>query len=507
MSKSTPRDFAKKAAKPTQKVLTSEVASAATDPNFYSALQVLPNPDAVLRKLGRDQSIYDAISYDSHVMGELRAIYGALLKNEWRLLAGGDAPEDTAALELCIKVFNEAPAPNSSWSNFIWNVYQAVFRGYTVGEVIWSKQDRFLVPSQVLDKPNRRFAMGNERELRVLSKGNLVHGDPVDDLKFLLTRHMPDYDNPYGKAVFSSCFWPYTFKHNGMRWYSKLIQRFAIPSTVARYSPGTTDAEQDALLDAVVGMIEDNAIVVPQGTEVELIQLTGSAHAPHEGFINLCNREMSKALTSQTLASEVTEAGSRSTAGVQKERSDDNSEADREMVQRTMQKLVDWICALNFPNAKRPIWQFYDEKDVTAAEVDTLDKASKLVPLRRDEVYERLQLGQPQEGDEVVFTGGNSTPQNFTRFTPDASSFDFTSRKNEPLNQLANQGVKQAKSNFNAMLNAIRTAAEKADDLDALDDALPDLLDDVGVDEFVSAMTATRSIAGAAGMDDAAGDE
>ncbi|MFI3137199.1 MAG: hypothetical protein QX197_10530, partial [Methylococcaceae bacterium] len=59
-------DVLKKTAK---KLLGTEIASRSSDPNFYGTLQLLPNPDTILRKMGKSQEVFDAIIADAHVIG------------------------------------------------------------------------------------------------------------------------------------------------------------------------------------------------------------------------------------------------------------------------------------------------------------------------------------------------------------------------------------------------------------------------------------------------------
>ncbi len=49
----------------------------------------------------------------------------------------------------------------------------------------------------------------------------------------------------------------------------------------------------------------------------------------------------------------------------------------------------------------------YNEDDLDA---DTLDKATKLVPVPRKFIYRRLKIDEPQEGEKTVFTGGQEDP-------------------------------------------------------------------------------------------------
>jgi phage gp29-like protein len=210
-----------KAAARGQGALASEIATRASDPLFYSALDVLPNPDTVLRKLGKSQEVFDAIHGDAHVLGELRSIRAALLGYEWRLQAGGDAPADIQAHELCQALMARRPAPGMQWADVIWSMAMSVFKGFAVHEVIWERQDNYLMPALLADRPQRRFVFGTDNRLRLITRSEMMRGVELGEFKWLLTRHMPAYENPYGVAVYSACFWPYTFKHGGWKFFIK----------------------------------------------------------------------------------------------------------------------------------------------------------------------------------------------------------------------------------------------------------------------------------------------
>jgi len=157
--------------------LQQQVASRATDPNLYASLEYLPNPDQVLRKMGKSHEVYDAIMGDAHVVGELRSIRSALLGFEWRVMPGSDDLASMRAFELCEKIMKGRPSQGMQWSDTIWTMACAVFNGYAVHEIIWQRQDRFLVPEMVKDRPQRRFVFGIDNELRLRTKQNMIKGE------------------------------------------------------------------------------------------------------------------------------------------------------------------------------------------------------------------------------------------------------------------------------------------------------------------------------------------
>jgi len=504
--------FIRKLSRPTRGVLANEIATRETDPRFASALTILPNPDAILRKLGRDHDVYDAIEYDAHVMGEIRTIRAGLLAWEWRLQPGGEEANDIAAYGLCRQVFGRRPARDVRWSDAIWNTGRAVFHGYSVHEVVWQRQDRFLVPNRIIDRPQRRFQFDTDNRLRLLTRSNIIPGEELGDFKWLLTRHMPSHDNPYGMAVFSSCFWPWTFKHSGYRYFTKFVERYGIPTPVGKYPRGTSKDNINELVNQLASMVEDAVSAIPDDNSVELLEHKGGQHSVHGTFLNLCNRELSKALTSQTLATEVQDTGSRAVADVGREREEAGQESDREMVQATWQELCDWITELNYPGARPPVWEFYAEEDVSQQTAETIGKIVEYAPLKRSEVYERLQFSPPEDGDDVVFLGRPQpqpgAPGSMFSARPCASCGQVHQYANgdnaDPLDRLADQADVEAASIFQRLAKPIRDLMQSANDLEEFRDRLADLYPQISDDELAAHLANFSLVARLKGMDDAA---
>lgn len=345
-----------------KKWLGTEIATRASEPNFYGALPFLPNPDTILRKLGKSQEVFDAIIQDAHVIGELRPLRANILTKNWRLLPGGNKPQDRQAFELAQKLYSQPPAPGIGWPDVFWTMQEAVLRGQRIHEVVWELVDGMQVPVRIIDRPNHRFVYGIANELRLLTRENRFAGVPVDPYKFLVSRHMPSFDNPYGVALLSSCFWPYTFKHNGFRYFTKFCEKYGIPWAVGKYPAGTAQAQIDALADSLARMVEDAIAAIPDAGTVELIQTgTTASTLPQERLIQVCNAEMSKCLNSQTLATEINGQGSRAAAETHRGREQENGAADQKLIESPLNQLLIWMTELNFAGAAAPKFEFYEE--------------------------------------------------------------------------------------------------------------------------------------------------
>ena len=390
-------------------LLGNQIATRHNDPNFYAALQMLPNPDVILRKMGKSQEVYDAIILDAHVIGELRPMRANIITKSWRITPGGDKPEDIKAFELAQKIFSRPPVPTTQsspgmgWPDVFWNIHEAILRGQRIHEVVWNVEDGLMIPSLLLDRPNRRFIYGLENELRLLTRDNMIEGIPVDNYKFLVSRHMPSFDNPYGVALLSACFWPHTFKHNGFRFFVKFCEKYGIPWAIGKYPAGTGQAQIDELADGLAAMVEDAIAAIPDAGQVELLE-AGSAGSqlPQERLIQICNSEMSKAINSQTLATEINGQGSRAAAETHRGREQNNGDADCKLVESTMCQMWIWTTELNFAGAAPPKFEFYDEAEARKDWVEVFSVARDFMGIPESFAHQQMQIPQAKDGEAVL---------------------------------------------------------------------------------------------------------
>ncbi len=425
-----------------KKILSAELASRGTDPAFYQGLSVLPNPDPILRQMGQSQLAYEAIMGDAHVMGELRTVRAGLLGFKLRVVGGDDADDGTQedqAIELCNQWLKSSPAPFMTWKDIVWNMATAVLYGYRVHELIWDYVDGHLLPTQVLDRPNRRFRFDEANNLRLLTRDHPSTGQEVPPYKFLLTRHMPSTDNPYGQALFSSCFWPYTFKHGGFKFFYQFCERHGLPWPVGRYPVGTPVNEQNDLLRALQDMLSSGVAAIPEGDTIDLMTVSSSGELAQESMIHLCNREMSKALTSQTLATEMGKVGSNAASKTHLERSENVNESDRNIVEATINEAFAWITKFNFgDHVIPPRIEFYKPKEVRKERAEIYEIATRISDNVSKSAFHK-EMNIPEASDESdVLKAAPTQPAEFSSNSCSCGQpHEFASNTNEELINVA----------------------------------------------------------------------
>lgn len=386
--------------------LNKPLATPETDPQrWLGPLFAMPNPDPILREMGQAERIYHSIATEAHVLGDIRSIRGNFRSHDYRLLAGDEGDvKSMAALEMCEKWMQRCqPNPMSDWLEIMWQMSSAMLTGYRPHELIWSMQGGKYFPQQIIDRPGRRFRFNMLGEPLLLSAGNVM-GEPLEfPQQFVISRHMADTTNPYGVAVLSSCFWPWTFKTGGWRYFVKYCERHGLPWPVGRYPLGTTDEEQDKLGEALGNMMESGYVVAPEGTGLELLTPSGSGAGglPQQNLIDLCNREMSKALTGQAMVAELQGTGARAASETAMKRQQSIDDSVRDIAAQSMATIFRWITLFNLGDGvAAPRLEFYQHENAgkDRAETYQIVAAMGARPSRSALLQE---LGIPEAEDDL----------------------------------------------------------------------------------------------------------
>lgn len=100
---------------------------------------------------------------------------------------------------------------------------------------------------------------------------------------------------------------------------------------------------------------------------------------------------------------EIQGQGSRAAADTHLQREQSVHVSDRAMISESLNRLFRWITDLNLgPDAPAPTHHFYEQDAAHNDWGNLINQARHFVPLKKTEVYERLGLTPPAEGDEVL---------------------------------------------------------------------------------------------------------
>ena len=385
------------------------IADPSTDYSFFSKLYALPNPDPILREMGNAEAVYRGILTDPHVAGEVRSIRGNFREHRRRIVVGEEGNAQAEAARLLCEQWMQSCPPNDvcDWEEVLWQMTCAIFTGYAVHEVVWDKIGNNVLPTQVIDRPNRRFRFDHYGAPLLVSIAQPM-GAAVEPYQFVISRHSASAQNPYGMALLSSCFWAWTFKTGGWRYFVKYCERHGLPWPIAKYPQGTQDKEIDELAQAMEAMLENAYAVIPDGSAVELIEAKASGSSlPQEALINLANREMSKALVGQSSVGEnTTGVGSRASNETAFKRQEAINAADRDIANAGINQIFHWITLFNFgEGVPPPTMEFFKVSEAGKDRAETYEIAHRLgAKPSKKALLEELNIPEAKDADDELTT-------------------------------------------------------------------------------------------------------
>ena len=347
--------------------LTDEIATRKRALNFYSLANILPDPDIVLRKQGKDIRIYKELLCDPHVFACTQSRKAGVLSLDWEINRGLDKDKNAEAIEKLLRKLNV--------HKLISDILEATQFGYQPLEIMWKKtKSGHVFPEKVIAKPPEWFCFDDDNNLKFRTKSN-YYGEIVPDKKFLLAQNNPSYNNPYGERTLSRVFWPVTFKKGGLKFWVVFTEKYGMPHLIGKHPRGATKEETNTLADMLEDMVQDAIAVIPDDSSVEIQEANKTSSADiYEKLIDKMNAEISKAVLGQTLTTEIGTTGSYAASNTHMKVRQDIIDSDRKLVESVINQLIQWIYEINFSNEDVPIFEMYapEDVDLTLAQRDKI---------------------------------------------------------------------------------------------------------------------------------------
>ena len=339
---------------PKKQDLIRVIASRANAIDYWSFMHYLPNPDPVLKKMGKDISAYREILSDSHVGGCVRRRKAAIKGLEWRITPTGNEKTD----EILTALFDRLPM-----SHIISQILDATLFGYQALEVMWESENGLLLPTAIVGKPQEWFVFDEENQLMLRTKDNR-NGDLVPEKKFLLATQQADFLNPYGRADLAMCFWAATFKKGGFKFWLEFMEKYGSPWLVGKHPRQAQIHEIDELLDSMEKMLGTAVAAIPEDSSIDLKESAskGASSQVFDDFLRYCKSEIAIALLGQNQTTEAEANRASATAGLEVTRDIRNDDAS--LVEGVFNQLLAWICELNFSVDTLPTFELFEQESI-----------------------------------------------------------------------------------------------------------------------------------------------
>ena len=349
----------------TAPVPTGEVARYTSDPYNLSSLYmfgssspftgtgnslVRPQDDLLLAKGGnRALIVYQRLLFDEQVQACFRKLTQEVTSRPWYVQQYSDKPGDLAVRDYVAEVLEEMPL-----DDIYIGMAEALITGFSVGEIMWKKTKRGVIPFDVRMRDQRRFVFQESEDahtgftMRCLTFNRMFEGVELPQRKFIVSRYYVSHNgDPYGSALGRILYPLVKFRRRAIESYVLYGDRYATPTAVAKAPLSASTRELDTLYGHLSNLSQETAMILPEGYELEFVTPSGSPEV-FKNLIDYIDKEISLVLCGENEAGQA-EAGSRASSQVANTVRVVRASELSEMLSHTLtQTLIRWIVDLNF---------------------------------------------------------------------------------------------------------------------------------------------------------------
>lgn len=356
----------------------------------------LPNPDLILKKLGKRIVDYEELMTDAQVHSAWQNRTAGVKALEWIINAEEADSEQSKFIEA---VFEQLKV-----EQLIDAILEAVLYGIQFLEIYWQPRQNRIIPVAIEEKPREWFTFTTQNQPRLIQPNgsNAAQGEALIPRKWLVVQHKPKYKNPYGEAILSRCWWPVQFKKNGWKFWVRFADKFGSPYMTGKTGPGASDEEIDALYSDLEQLRQDGVLVTAEDVEVDILEASKNSGTFYRELIQECRIEITQAILSHTSATQATEGklGQDHTAMQVR---DDIVKGDRQLVETTFNQLIRWIVDINFPaGTSYPTFRLIEKQALDKGRAERDELLTKNGQVRLTKPYYERNYGFAPDEIEII---------------------------------------------------------------------------------------------------------
>lgn len=349
---------------------------------------------------------------DGHLFAEMEKRKNILLTLDWSI----EPPRNPSPREL------ELTAAVDDWlrgipnmEDVVLNGMSAVGYGFSCQEISWELTDKIWLPASIDLRPHHWFLTlpqhGDEIRLDDGSYQDGLNGSPLWPFGWLVHRTNARSGFIGSSGLFRVLVWPYLFKNFALRDLAEFLEIYGLPARIAYYAQGTSDADRDALLQALVMLGHEAVAAIPMGNEIKFESAATGGSDPFMAMIDWAERTTSKAILGSTLTSQADGKSSTNALGnVHNEVRHDIMTADARQIEGMFSTLIGQLAALNGYGDIHPrrlprlVFDTQEETDIKdwADAIATLVNEVRLPNIPTAWVRKKAGIPTPKDGEEVL---------------------------------------------------------------------------------------------------------
>lgn len=349
------RFFAAPAAK---KTIRNEIATIGdgrdvTRGYIQSGYPLQPQDDILNTRSYQNKTGYDLfrdLLTDWAVFSTLQQRRLAMVSAETEVIPGGTKRADKNAAR-----FIEETLQQISFDRLCNGMHYGIYYGFGVGENLYGMDGNNVILERIKVRDRRRFVFDDAMQLRLLTSADSTQGEQLPDKKFWVFSTGADHDDdPYGIGLAHWLYWPVFFKRNGVKFWLIGNEKYASPTAMGFFPPGTSLVDQKKLLSALKAIQTDAAIILPEGIKAELMEASRSGSADHHQLCQYMDHAIQKIILSQNAPADST-SSKMNVSSQEPPTWQRLVKSDADLICESFnQSAVKWLVEWNFPGAALP---------------------------------------------------------------------------------------------------------------------------------------------------------
>ncbi len=374
------------------------------------------NPDDLVRSKGLGLKVYQEMIREPYIKGPLIQKKTKLLNIGWDVLPASDDPVHLEQAEF-VK-WNLKTYIKGSFLKDLFEMCDAIDNGFSVSEKVYDRvkkngkwKGKIAIKTIKSRDPNhfefKTDKHGNLGRKGLIHRPGMAQQKPLSVDKFVIFSYMMRYENHYGTSDLRAAYRAYWIKDTAWKLRCIYMERYSGNNLLGKY-PGNDPTAKDKLLEIFRTWQQETGMAIPEGMEVEVLNLATSSKSEYESTMNDCNREMQICILGQTLTMDVGQkgTGSRALGQVHAGVSLDqviflDALLAMEVNEQIVQDIIDW----NYdPPDAYPTWYFRSRENFDGkAFSETLEKLNPYdLGIPKQWVREKYRIPAAENGEEVI---------------------------------------------------------------------------------------------------------
>ena len=324
-------------------------------PYFRESYDYPYNPDPLCP--GNSYDTYDEMRRDDQVKACLSIKKDLVVNSGWAIESESEEAKEWFE-EMLREIHDEDAAGESGFEDSLRSVMTSYEYGFSLSEIVAMLQEgKYAIKSLRTRAPHTwEFEVDDKGDLTSLVQNGAKGKLKLNPKHFLHHINNPEFGNPFGTSDLQAAHTAWKAKKFFVRMFAIYAERFAGPTTVARYKAGTTQPEVDRIHDMIKSIANSTALTIPEDVMLDFLQTSRDATDCYERGINLWNTQIARALLVPDLmgmSGAKTGGGSFALGETQFKLFLGNIQKDRASLERKINlKIIRPLAKLNFGNVE-----------------------------------------------------------------------------------------------------------------------------------------------------------